>query len=287
MKHYLGSLATTLLLFATAPGSDAAILQHIPGPDATGGMLMPYVSLDFTTRTIDIVLEDQGGLDTAPMYPLQEFIVNGSTPFANDTFDPSYGTPGPGFRGWYPLLDPTAGHLPFSTQFGFMLHHTDITQIEPGRALYIRALSISEGLSGYDVGYWEDVWDMEGNPLPGNPDAEMWTLQFNADGSKTRGAQIPAPYPALPNTVYWGDSGGISMWHPVFIAQGPGLYSATFEVYLGDSLGTPIADWESSTIELHWQSVGVAAIPEPSSVTMILSAGALLGLGGYRRWRTS
>ncbi len=247
-KHLCRILAACVMAAGAAQAE--LILNYIPGPDDTGGMVMPGVGLNFTTKTVSVSLS--GMSNTVDMYPLQQYEVWGEQPYANAVFNPALSS-----AGWYDQLDPTQQNLPFSTQYGFFLASGNVSLLPSGSYVYIKALSISEGLTGYDVGYYDDVW------ASAHPSSSEW-IQVFGEGSEWN------------NTVAWGDSSGLSMWHPVFITEGFGLYSATFQIYVGDGAGNPLSDWTAASITLNWN-----AIPEPA--TILTSILGLIGAVYYAR----
>jgi len=234
-----------MLVVSTSMARAVTYLNYIPGPDETGGMVMPAVNFNISQQSISITLGGQP--DTVNMYSLQDYYVGGTYPYANSVFNPAMSS-----AGWYGLLDPTQDNLPFSTQFGFYVTSGNVELLPADSYVYIKVTSISQGLKGYDVGYWADVWGSS------TPSSSEW-LQVYGDGSLWN------------NNVAWGDNSGLSMWHPVFVSDGLGLYSATFEVYLGDGFANPIDGWTSASITLNWN-----AIPEPSAAALLMGAGLAL-----------
>ncbi|PTX95378.1 hypothetical protein DB345_13975 [Spartobacteria bacterium LR76] len=226
------------------------LLNYIPGPDDTGGMVMPAVNFDISAKSVSVTLG--GASSTVTMYSLQDYVVWGSKPYSDAVFNPAQSS-----AGWYSQLDPTQQNLPFSTRFGFYVTSGNVELLPTASYVYIKATSISPGLSGYDVGYYIDVWGQD------PPSSSEW-LQVYGEGS------------AYDNNIAWGDSSGISMWHPVFVASGLGSYSATFEIYVGDGYGNALSDWTSASITLNW-----VAVPEPSTWML----GVLGGMACLYFWR--
>lgn len=256
-KGFILLAATCLLIGGTVIGHGEILLETIPGPDDTGGMVMPLVSFNLTSKMISVNLS-QGSSVT--MYSLQDYEVWGGYPYSSAVFDPVLQS-----REWYDLLDPTRQNLPFSTRFGFEVISGNGYQLPESTYVYIKATSVSDGLKIYDVGYWADVWEQGGG-------VDQW-MQVYGEGNF--GSTI-----GLDNIAAWGDRDSIKMWHPVAISDGYGTFSATFEIYLGDGYGDPVAGWTgSSPFTLTW-----VAVPEPTTaVSVLISAGVLLFTRRKRR----
>lgn len=82
------------------------------------------------------------------------------------------------------------------------------------------------------------------------------------------------------NEIYATD-GALWQWdgmmqHDYYTADRPGDYSMSFEVYVGDSTGTPLVGYTPGTATFQF-----TAVPEPG--TAVLALCALLALGCYRR----
>jgi len=52
------------------------------------------------------------------------------------------------------------------------------------------------------------------------------------------------------------------------------LFTATYEVYVGDALGNPLAGYTSATTTWSW--TGPAVVPEPTGLALLAAAGALV-----------
>lgn len=258
MRQFL-PLAAVLLCAGAAHAT--TYLDTIPGPDDTGGMVMPLVRLDFANRSVSVSMAQANHVK---MYPLQQYSAWGMLPYAGAVFNPALSA-----EPWYDLLDPTRQHLPFSTRFGFELISGNRHLIPEGAYVYIRATEITDGLKIYDVGYWEDVWEQDGG-------LAQWHQVF---GEGNFGGTLS---PQLDNVAAWGDSRSIKMWHPVALVPSPGLYSARFEIYLGDGYGQALSDWSSANITLHWTAV---AVPEPAAAALLTVIIATTALSLLRRRR--
>lgn len=256
-----------LALGATAAAHAASYLDTIPGPDDTGGMVMPLVSLDFNTQSVTVSMLQS---NTVALYPLQQYKAWDRLPYVDSVFNPTLSN-----APWYDLLDPTGQHLPFSTRVGFMFASANAGLIPSGAYLYIKAVEISDGLKLYDAGFWEDVWGQSGG-------IEQWSQVF---GEGNFGGTI---LPSLDNVVAWGDNQSVKMWHPVALVPNAGLYSARFEFYLGDGQATPLEGWSTDSIELHW----LATVPEPTTAAamfglMAVTAAATSALRRRKRVRAA
>lgn len=255
-------MALALLTASTAGAVNE--LESIPGPTDTGGMVMPMVSLDLVNQSVSVGMEQGNHVN---MYPLQQYEVLGDYPYADAVFNPDLSA-----EPWYDLLDPTRQHLPFSTRFGFMIASANAELIPADSFVYIKATDITEGLKIYDLGHHSDDHGAE-------PGLSMWQQVF---GEGNYGGEIS---PELDNLVAWGDSTSIKMWHPVVLVPSPGIYSARFEIYLGDDYGQALEGWSSANITLNWTAV---AVPEPATAALLAAAtGAAFALLRRKQKRTA
>ena len=125
----------------------------------------------------------------------------------------------------------------YSSQFGFLAD--GFITLDPGTAIWIEMTSATPGLEAYEGGM--------------RPMRAMHTYApiFGTAGSDTA----------------WKWNG--MMHHPWFAANDLGLYSADFNIYIGDDItGAALSGYTPSTVTLEWN-----AVPAPGSL-------AVLGLGG-------
>ena len=189
---------------ATAGTLQATILTAIP---RQGGMLMPEVYYHADTDSVTVDLSAIGII--AQLTPL--LVSN-----PQDRFDPA--------DPWFEYLDPCRQGLAFSRRYGF-----DIAAMSDlllaNRALWIRKLSSSDGLSFYD--YNDFVTP------------KTWAPVFATAGTS--------------NAVHWS---GL-MWHfGVTAPPGANSYSAAFEIYVLDTItGLEVADSSTGPFALEWTDV--------------------------------
>lgn len=69
-----------------------------------------------------------------------------------------------------------------------------------------------------------------------------------------------------------------AMQHDYYTADMPGAYAMSFEVYVGDGNGDPIAGYEPAST-----TVNFVAVPEPAALTLVGVAGSLLVMIQRRR----
>lgn len=174
-----------------------------------------------------------------------------------------YWSPGDTFQptaAWYAQLDPVGGEGDlFNNQYGF----TFMGSIPEGKALGIRLLSASEGLS---------IWNYVNNQ-------NLFDQILLTDGSQ----------------VLWNGS----MWHNYFTMAAdtlPGIYTASFEVFIADATftaGTGYADYSEAALaaaqDMSYSTVTInytwEVVPEPSTYALIVGAVAVLAFAHYRRRR--
>ncbi|MEM9658061.1 MAG: hypothetical protein AAF961_06845 [Planctomycetota bacterium] len=155
--------------------------------------------------------------------------------------------------------------------------------------------------SGHGVDYAPDKFDvLEGvyfnaqyGWLPGGilspPDgAAVWIRRTAAsypDGAAFRvyeGGNMMEGMDAWSMEEIYANDGDVWRWdglmqHDYYTVDMPGDYSMSFEIYFGDSAGTPIAGYSPAVARFEF-----TAIPEPSSVALALAA-AIVCVG--RWWR--
>jgi hypothetical protein len=172
-----------------------------------GSMLMPTVWYHEETDSVTVGLASI--IVTAQLTPL---LV--SDP--DDWFDPA--------APWFESLDPSRQGLAFSRRYGFDMHAMS-DYLPADRALWIRKLSSSPGLSFYDYNDFTP-------PLTWNP-------IFGTAGT--------------PNATYWNRV----MWH-IGVTAPPGTnnYTATFEIFvMNTTTGQPVTNSSSGPFILNWTCV--------------------------------
>lgn len=194
-------LGLCLALASIATSLSAAELATVP---MQGSMLMPTVWYHEETDSVTVGLDDI--IVTAQLTPL---LVSHPNDYFN-AVDP-----------WFESLDPSRQGLAFSRRYGFVMHA--MSDYLPGdRALWIRNLSASPGLSFYDYNDFTP-------PLTWNP-------IFGTAGST--------------NAAHWNRV----MWH-IGVTAPPGTnnYSATFEIFVMNiASGQPVANSSSGPFTLNW-----------------------------------
>lgn len=196
--------------------------------------------------------DDQGGM----IMPMVTLSGNALTVMFMPPSEPpllaslDYWSPGDTFQttaAWYSHLDPVGGDgTLFNNQYGF----TFMGSIPTGTSLGIRLISTSSNL------------------------LQAW----NYVNSQNRFDEI---FQNVGDQVLWNGS----MWHNYFTIASdatPGIYSATFEVFIADqafTAGTGFADYAPNALTVtqntNYSTVNitytweVAAIPEPSTVVLL------------------
>ncbi len=130
----------------------------------------------------------------------------------------------------------------YSSQFGWLVNGT--WSPPAGTSVWVRLLDQTPGLDTYAGGMRSMATMHSYNPL------------FVTGGADDK----------------WQWSG--TMVHNWYAASLYGDYEATYEVYLGNSVGTPDPGYGADTVTLSWTYV-----PEPGSLTLL----GLAGLLGLRR----
>ncbi len=149
---------------------------------------------------------------------------------------------------WYTALDPTQEARPFNSQYGLLIDGVNSDPLPSGTSIGVRMTSSTPGLDVYFL-------------------------------RTTSGSELFDPvFTPAHDYVLWGGT----MWHPMFTADGPGTFSADFEVFLADSVNASAVDYTTlagvesgysvGTFTLNWTSV-----PEPGTAGLVLMGlGALL-----------
>jgi hypothetical protein len=197
-------LGLCLALVSLATSLSAAVLTEVP---MQGSMLMPTVWYHEETDSVTVGLESI--IITAQLTPL--LVSNPS-----DRFNPA--------DPWFASLDPSRQGLAFSRRYGFVMHALS-DYLPPDRALWIRRIAASPGLSFFDYNDFTP-------PLTWNP-------IFGTAGTT--------------NATYWNRV----MWH-IGVAAPPGTnnYAATFEIFVMDTTsGQPVTNSSSGPFLLEWTCV--------------------------------
>ncbi len=241
------------LLLSLATDSKGAVISYMPGPDDIGGMIMIEYKFS-STGVVALGLDDTSGHSVEPgrltIGSLQSYQYYETATFASSL-------------PWFDYLDPNRDNLAFSTRYGF--NTTTAYAVPDNVTVLIKAISISSGLSGY---FYSD-----GGAGQGFGGGDQSTIQFLC----AFGEDLTDPGQSY-STVSWS-SDSLAMWHPVFIANAPGDYSATFEVYYGDqNTGEALPGYSSAQWTLEWH-----AVPEPGTNALILGGLVLLVLHFFRQ----
>ncbi len=154
---------------------------------------------------------------------------------------------------WYTALSPDEQGLLFNSQYGFLID-SDASDFPPsGNSIGIRMLSATPGL---EANFYR------------SSEPKAFTAIFEPSH----------------DYVLWNGN----MWHPVFTANAPGNYEATFEFFLADAAAGSAVDFTTQASPVPGYSTGTVtlyftAIPEPAvSVLLVAGLGTLLWRGRRR-----
>jgi len=153
---------------------------------------------------------------------------------------------------WFPELDPTMGNKAFGSRYGILINGAESDFLPAGKSFGIRVSAIDDGLTGYNYSH--------------------------SEGSE----QFVAVLDEVGDAVQWSGN----MWHPVFVADEPGIYMATLEFFIVDDSFSGFVSPTSSAMDGAYSTGTVnlmmTAVPEPTAYA--LAAGALcLGIVLIRR----
>ncbi len=253
LKSLFLLIPTLLILLPTS--SKGAVINYMPGPDDLGGMIMIEYKFS-STGVVALGLDDTSG-HSVEQSPLTIGSLQSYQYYETATFASSLP--------WCDYLDPNRDNLAFSTRYGF--NTTTAYAVPDNVTVLIKAVSISSGLSGY---FYSDAGAGQGF---GGGDQS--TVQFLC----AFGEDLTDPGQSY-STVSWS-SDSLAMWHPVFIANAPGDYSATFEVYYGNpNTGEALQGYSSALWTLEWH-----AVPEPGTNALLLGGAVMLGVYFFRQQR--
>lgn len=146
---------------------------------------------------------------------------------------------------WYSTLDPSQQAKPFSSRYGLMLNAAESDFLPAGKAFGVRLVSISDGLTGY--------------------------FYRGTEGSE----QFDAVFTNVGDTVLWSGN----MWHPLFVADGPGIYEASLEFFIADESFAGFVEPTTAASDPGYQTQTVTltmtAVPEPATTALALGSLAL------------
>ncbi len=259
---------TLLSTIAVAHVASAALITSVPGPDDQGGMLMPMVSIQATagmgSNPTAGIINVSFAPPSVPALNSLEFWSPGDWFAESAAWRPDIGSPAG--VGGTPLANAGAGDL-FNNQYGFMFMGMGtmmMANIPTGKSLGIKLTSVSSSL----------------------------LESYNYSSSANRWDQV---FPTVNSQVLWNGS----MWHNYFTlpASAPaGTYTATFSIFIADTpfTGTTgfaqydaaaaaaVADpnFTAASVNYTW-----AAVPEPSTVAMLVLGAGLAAVVHARRRR--
>ncbi|MEO0511432.1 MAG: hypothetical protein AAF108_00850 [Planctomycetota bacterium] len=101
----------------------------------------------------------------------------------------------------------------YNAQFGWLA--SGFFSLPVGSGVFVRTLEQSEGLSAYDAFTFQPILGTDGSD-------EVWQ---------------------------WSGA----MTHNWYTASSPGVYAASYEVFVGDALGQPLDGWDSALVDLSWE----------------------------------
>ncbi|MGE9295439.1 MAG: hypothetical protein ACQKBV_04040 [Puniceicoccales bacterium] len=138
---------------------------------------------------------------------------------------------------WYTTLDPSQGDLPFNSQYGLMVNGGASDPLPGGKSLGIRVTDIDAGLEGY-------FYSTAG--------AGTFDLVLGDVG----------------DAVQWSGN----MWHPVFVADGPGSYDVTLQFFIIDApfsgFVSPTSALADPNFAMGEVTLTLTAVPEPSTYAL-------------------
>ena len=253
----LSKTLTTLSLILCSSPLLHAIVTQVPGPDDTGGMVMPTVLIQGNNLSFSWSSMDMGEGMGMGWNPTTDSVEMGSIGYwtEGDNFAPgtTYGN----------LLNPAsaggAGML-FSTRYGFWVDGNS-SALASGSYLAIRLNTVTLGVEGWNT-----------------PSNEVLNKVFSTNG----------------DTVLW--SGGMwHTLFTVSPDLPPGLYSAQFEIFVANAPGgvswDGLIDSTSAwTVNSDYNSVFVPysfnVVPEPSVISLLFLGLLGVGLLARKRLRT-
>jgi hypothetical protein len=152
---------------------------------------------------------------------------------------------------WYSALNGKA----YNYQYGWSAGD-NLDSLPTGSVIWIKRLNETPGLQTYN-----------GNPLLGGDYSEI----LATDGVIWKYGDTVSGFPDMAHNTY-------AVLNPTQV------YTANYEVYVGDETGTPLAGYGSADVTWTWDATPVS-VPEPS--TIVLGGMALAAAVVFRRLRRS
>jgi hypothetical protein len=135
---------------------------------------------------------------------------------------------------WYSALNGKA----YNYQYGWSAGD-NLDSLPTGSAIWIKRVSETAGLQTYN-----------GNPLLGGDYSEI----LATDGAIWKYGDTASGFPDMAHNTY-------AVLNPT-----QSLYSANYEVYVGNATGTPLAGYGSTDVTWTWNATPV---PEPSTIVLL------------------
>jgi hypothetical protein len=136
---------------------------------------------------------------------------------------------------WYSALNGKAYNYEYGWSAG-----DNLDSLPTGIAIWVKRLSETPGLQTYD-----------GNPLLGGNYSEI----LATEGALWKYGDTLSGFPDMAHNTY-------AVLNPT-----QSVYTASYEVYVGDETGVPLADYGSADVTWTWTATPVSA-PEPSTIVL-------------------
>lgn len=226
-----------LLAVAAATMGHAGLITSVPGPDDQGGMIMPQVFITGTDDPYDPTYGTLGVSFDPGAVPVLAGLQQWST---GNWFAPGAAWRGdlgsPAGVGGTPVVNAGRGDL-FNCQYGFTFladPGLGAAFVPAGKCLAIRLVALSSAaLRAFNYDDFENLWDEVLGPL-------------------------------IRPQVLWDGS----MWHNYYTlpaGAAPGVYTATYEVFIADRAFTP------GTGFVDYSPAALTAVADPAFTPALIS----------------